>query len=695
MQLRMKHSAGSVRTREDMSAEGMDRPETDLMMEIESLRLRVAELENAETALQKDGRQLADIINFLPDATLVIDRGGRVIAWNLAMENMTRIKAEHMLGKGGYEYALPFYGEKRPILIDLALHYDESLRGSYTDLKKQGEILSGEAYTPNLKANYSPHIYATASVLRGSGGEITGAIECFRDNTERKELEEKLIRSEKKYRDLVDNFPIGVYQTDITGTLNFANKAFADIFEYGSAEEMFSIDVAKLYRDEEDRKRIVRTLIREGRVNQHETVALTKKGVPKQILISAVLDGSLITGTVMDITARKRVLEDNAKLQAQLLRAQKMQAVGTLAGGIAHDFNNILMGIQGNTDLMLYHLPPNDPRYLRLRNIEDLVESGSNLTRQLLGFARGGKYEVQPTDINDIIEKSISIFSRTNKGIEISKRYVDPVWIVEADRGQIEQVFLNIFINAGQAMPGGGNLRVETRNVLNPENDKGSFIIAPGKYVGISVEDTGIGMDEKIIDRIFDPFFTTKGPGRGTGLGLASAYGIIKNHGGYILARSEPGRGSTFTIYLPAWEGEVCPKDACGDNSLSSGKETVLVVDDERTIAVLTKEMLESLGYRVIVAGGGREAVSAYAGRTGKIDLVILDMVMPGMSGEKTFEALQRIDTKVKVMLASGFSMDDRTQHLMESGCLGFIQKPFRMSELSNKVREFLDIDNE
>lgn len=277
-----------------------------LLQEIDSLRSRLAELETEKQVLEETKVRMADIINSLPDATLVIDRDGRVIAWNLAMENMSGVTADHMLGKGGYEYALPFYGEKRPILIDLALSYDESLRGRYTDLKKYGEILRGEAFTPNLKASYSPHIYATASVLRNQEGEITGAIECFRDNTERKELEEKLVKSEKKYRDLVDNFPIGVYQTDLMGTLKFANRASADIFEFGSAEEMISMNVTELYRNDAERQRIVETLLRDGRLNQHEAVMVDKKGEPKQILISAVLDGSLITGTVMDITARKR-----------------------------------------------------------------------------------------------------------------------------------------------------------------------------------------------------------------------------------------------------------------------------------------------------------------------------------------------------------------------------------------------------
>jgi two-component system cell cycle sensor histidine kinase/response regulator CckA len=231
-----------------------------------------------------------------------------------------------------------------------------------------------------------------------------------------------------------------------------------------------------------------------------------------------------------------------------------MEAIGTLAGGIAHDFNNLLMGIQGYAELTLLDLDPSHPHYERLRRIEAQVQSGADLTKQLLGFARGGRYEVKPADMNDILEKSSSMFGRTQKEISIHRKFGRDLWSVEVDREQMEQVLMNLYMNASQAMPAGGEICLETENVLLNDEKAISCAVRPGKYVKISVTDTGTGMDEKTKERIFDPFFTTKGMGRGTGLGLATVYGIIKGHGGAINVYSEPGHGTTFDIYLPASE---------------------------------------------------------------------------------------------------------------------------------------------
>ncbi len=670
------------------------RAEADLQLEIEALRLRNTELQNTIDDLCKSSKQLADIINSLPDAALVINNDGQVIVWNRTMEKMTGIQAEEMLGKNDYEYAIPFYGKKRPLLIDLVLRNDpsrlEDMSQHYTNINKEGDILRGEAYTPALEKGKSAHLHATASLLRNSEGEVIGAIECFRDNTGRKELEEKLIHSERQYRNLVDNSPVGVFMTNLSGLILFINQAFAETLSYDSAEELFLLNSKISYRRHEDRERITDILYSDGVLNQCEVELLTKDGESRYVLMSAVLEQGLISGTIMDITSRKRTIKDNEKLQAQLMRAQKMEAIGTLAGGVAHDFNNLLMGIQGYASLSLLAMAPDHPCCSNLQKIEELVASGAGLTRQLLGFALGGKYEARPTNINMLLEKTLSIFSRTNKEITIDMNQQDFVWTVDVDRGQMEQVFLNIFINAGQAMPDGGNLYIETGNLHQSEPEVVPYGASPGSYVCVAITDTGIGMDEKTLERIFDPFFTTKSSRRGTGLGLASAYGIVKRHGGYIRVNSQPGVGSTFRIHLPASDNDVPLNDEVAE-VLLTGRETVLVVDDEKDVACVTKEMLKILGYRTFIVGSGQEAVAAYMERQKIIDLVILDMIMPGMSGAKTFEALRKINHAVKVILASGFSMDEQTKQLLESGCKGFIQKPFGMPELSRKVREVLD----
>ena len=397
--------------------------------------------------------------------------------------------------------------------------------------------------------------------------------------------------------------------------------------------------------------------------------------------------GAIQTG--QDITLRKQAEEERKRLEFQLLQAQKMEAVGTLAGGIAHDFNNLLMGIQGYASLMLMGINERHPHYEKLRAIENQVQSGADLTRQLLGFARGGRYEVKPTDLNELIGKTAAMFGRTKKEIRIHEKYATDIWIVEADRGQMDQVLLNLFVNAWQAMPGGGELFLETENVTLDASYITPYEMKPGYYVKVSVTDTGVGMDEKTRQRIFDPFFTTKEMGRGTGLGLASAYGIIKGHAGFINVYSERGHGTTFNIYLPVSRREVVDKGNDSEGT-RTGDETVLVVDDERMIADVTREMLEGLGYRVIIAYSGQEAIEIYAANRDAIDLVILDMIMPGMGGGETFDRIRSVNADVKVILSSGYSMNGMAKTIMERGVLSFLQKPFRLDVLSQTIREAL-----
>ena len=383
-----------------------------------------------------------------------------------------------------------------------------------------------------------------------------------------------------------------------------------------------------------------------------------------------------------DIT-RMKSLED------QLFQAQKMEAIGTLAGGIAHDFNNLLMGIQGRASLMLQDLEKNHPFYEQIKNIEAYVGSAANLTSQLLGFARGGKYEVRISDMNQLIADQIRMFGRTKKEIAIQTHYATGLWPVAVDPGQMHQVLLNLFVNAWQAMPRGGKLFIETRNVRLDERHQRPYQVQYGRYVRISVADTGVGMDEAVQRRVFEPFFTTRQMGRGTGLGLASVYGIIKNHEGYIDVESQKGRGSRFTIYLPASESKTAPQQIRRE-ALKTGSENVLLVDDEAMILDVGTRMLEHLGYRVFPAASGREAIRVFEAKRGRIDLVILDMIMPDLSGEETYARLKSLEPGVKVLLASGYSLDDQASEILKQGCSGFIQKPFNLEELSEKVRSVL-----
>ena len=384
-----------------------------------------------------------------------------------------------------------------------------------------------------------------------------------------------------------------------------------------------------------------------------------------------------------------RDMTDMRKLEGQLLQAQKMEAVGTLAGGVAHDFNNLLMGIQGRTSLMLSEIDRNHPFGEHLEGIESYVKSAVDLTRQILGFARGGKYEVQPTDLNELIKTQNRMFSRTRKEITIRGKYEKDLWTVEVDRGQIKQVLLNLYVNAWQAMPGGGDLFLSTENVSLAKSETDPLGIAPGRFVRVAVSDTGVGMDRPTMARIFEPFFTTREMGRGTGLGLASAYGIIKNHGGVINVYSEKGEGSSFSIYLPASSKSV-EKETTPSARLSKGQGTLLLVDDEEMILDVGTAMLKKLGYTVHVAGNGDEALQFYQEQGETIDLVILDMVMPKMGGGEVFDRLKAIDPAVKVLLSSGYSINGKASEIIDRGCVGFIQKPFNLAQLSEKMQSVL-----
>ena len=391
-------------------------------------------------------------------------------------------------------------------------------------------------------------------------------------------------------------------------------------------------------------------------------------------------------------TATQRMLAeiaDRKKLEAQFLQAQKMESLGTLAGGVAHDFNNLLMAIQGRTAIMLRQKDASHSDFGQLKEIEDYVQRAADLTKQLLGFARGGKCEVRTTNINELIKNSAKLFERTKKEIVIHSKCQEEVWNLRVDRGQMDQVLLNLFINAWHAMPGGGDIFIGTENVTIDDRFVRGFKVTPGKYVKISIVDTGEGMDEATRQRIFEPFFTTREMGRGTGLGLASVYGIIKNHDGFIDVYSEVGQGATFNIYLPAYEeDELKEKVRAGD--ILAGSETILLVDDEDMIVDIGKALIEELGYRVLPAKSGREAIGIYQENGENIDMVVLDMVMPDMGGGETYDRLKAINPGVRVLLASGYGINGQATEMLYRGCDGFIQKPFDLIKLSQKLREVL-----
>ena len=402
------------------------------------------------------------------------------------------------------------------------------------------------------------------------------------------------------------------------------------------------------------------------------------------------VDGTIVGAVelTLDITNHRRAEEEKKLLEAKLQQAQKMEAIGTLARGVAHDFNNLLMGIQGNVSLM--KLDADSLRfYERLKSIERQVESGAMLTSQLFGYARNGRYERKPLDLNQLVKDTCETFGRTKKEITIHRELSDDLFAIEADSGRVEQVLLNLFVNAADAMPRGGDLFLRTVNVTHEDMSSRLYEPKRGDYVLLTVTDTGTGMDKETMERVFDPFFTTKDMGRGTGLGLASVYGIIKVHGGYIDVESTKGQGTTFSIYLPRSEKEI-QKVVKATEGVIGGTETVLLIEDEAVILEVGRDLLEAMGYRVLVARDGKEGVKVYKKNKDEIDIVVLDIVMPHMGGGEAYDRLKEINPDIKVLLSSGFSVDGEAGEILERGGDGFIQKPFKMKQLSQAIREVL-----
>ena len=569
-----------------------------------------------------------------------------------------------------------------------------------SEIQKKGEISNFEARFSRkdgstIWGRYSARIYPEAGYLEG----------VVTDVTEEKESLRALQESEKKYRLLAENVTDVIWVSDMNFKLTYVSPSVTRMNGY-SVEEAMSLILEKMYTSESlgvlleaFDEEISKEKMRKKDLSRSRTLEL--EGICKdgstlwteaQMTFLRDQDGQPVglLGVSRDISYRKRVEEEKAELEAQLRYAQRMEAFGTLAGGIAHDFNNLLMAIQGNASLMQLKKNPGDPDYTRLKNIEQYIRNGAELTKQLLGFARGGKYDVRATDLNKLLKKSSDLLGQTRKEMAIHPKYQEGIWAVEVDQGQIDQVLMNLYINAWQAMPGGGRLFIETENVeLKPRFVK-PYGLEPGRYVKVSVTDTGVGMDRKTRERIFDPFFTTKEMGRGTGLGLASSWSIIKNHSGIIDVSSRLGEGSTFTIYLPASEKEIPVEKELSEEVLE-GTETILLVDDEEMIIDAGKEMLEEIGYRVLTATSGQQAIDAFRERKSEIHMIILDMIMPELGGGETYDKLREVDPEIRVLLSSGYSIDGEATEILERGCNGFIQKPFDMKEISRKIREILE----
>jgi PAS domain S-box-containing protein len=652
----------------------------------------VAQRSHAEEELRESEQRLRSLIESGGEGILAYDTDLRITLWNPAMERISGLRAEELLGRPLFE-AFPF------------LHEVEERDAIRDAIRGQNSVRSVMPYRVP-ETGRAGYFESSHFPVYDAQGQIIGGMGVIRDVTDRARAEEALRESEARYQDLYDNAPDMFVSVDAkTATILQANQTLARVMGY-TREELIGRPLFDLCHPDgiDGAKEAFRSFLSTGKVQNVELQLSAKDGTRIEVSLnaSAIRDeerGIRYSRSVLrDITELKRAERERRVLEARIQQAQKSESLAVLAGGIAHDFNNLLVSVLGNAELALDDLPPASPARERIDDIDTAARHAAELCRQMLAYSGKAQSVVEPIDLNQTVRETAHLLEASiSKKITLRYDLADDLPAIEASATQIRQVLVNLVTNAAEAIGDESGVISITANTMehdraDPEMHYLCEQLHADVCICLEIYDTGCGMDEETVEKVFDPFFSTKFAGRG--LGLAAVQGIVRGHRGAIAVDSEPGRGTTFRVLLPglgeraraAKAEPAAAKDWCGGG-------TVLVVDDEEMVREVVRHMLKKVGFSVMTAADGHEAVELYRQHSSEIVCVILDLTMPQMGGEETFRELRRIRDDVPVIVYSGYGEREVVSRFAGARALGFIEKPFQSMQLVRKLREALTAD--
>lgn len=640
-----------------------------------------------EEALRESEAKYRELVQNANSIIFRMDTQGNITFFNEFAQSFFGYDEDEIIGKNLIGTIVPKSDsagrDLAEMIQDLLVHPDQYATNENENMRMNGERV---------------WVVWTNKAIRNKDGNIVEILCVGNDNTERKRAEEAQRESEALFNAFMKHLPALAFMKDADGRYLYFNEACTTFYNVAPSErigktddDLFPSEVAKHLREND--KEVIRTgevldtveKIQIGDEVQYHHIS--KFPVKKE-------DGpSLLAGIAIDITDRVRAEEENKKLEAQLQQAQKMEAIGTLAGGIAHDFNNILSAIIGYTELSMLEISQRSSTMDNLNEIIKASHRARDMVKQILAFSRQHQQERIPIQISQIVKEALKMLRGSlPTTIEIRNHIENGIGIVEADATQIHQVLMNLSTNAAQAMgEKGGILKIDLANVdVDPAKAAHHADLRQGSYVRLTVSDTGEGMTQEVLERIFEPYFTTKEKEIGTGMGLAVVHGIVKGHGGEITVQSKPGEGSSLSVYLPRIEKEIRP-EAMRTDVLSTGHERILFVDDEQALVDIGRRMLEKLGYKVTTRVSSVEALELFRAKPGQFDLVVTDMTMPNMTGDRLAKELMQIRADIPIVLCTGYSECISKESAKKTGIKEFIMKPLAMKELADAIRNTID----